>query len=379
MRTILIDATCVAGRLTGIERYTQEITKEFVQQAGDHKYQFIILLSKKAQWLEPISNGDSVKIIKSPFSQRIFTEQVWIPYVIHFIEPSFALFLGFPPGLSVFFLRKNIKIFKTVYDANMWLYPETLSLKNKFYMRPLELFGMHYYNFIFTISESSLNGIVDFYPRLKNYILNAGCGIDIVKFNNLDSMKLSAIMQKYNLSKRYILFVGTLEPRKNLPFLISVLHKIKKQLQNIPLIIVGRQGWGAEDVIDKINEFQMCDQVRILGTVNDDDLPYIYKSASMFLFPSIYEGFGLPVLEAMAAGIPVIASNTSSIPEVAGRAALLLSPYDKNGWTDAILKVLGDENLRNRMIVDGFEQMKKFNWSDVATRIINTIKQYDKL
>ncbi len=167
----------------------------------------------------------------------------------------------------------------------------------------------------------------------------------------------------------YILFVGTLEPRKNLPTLLEAYRQVRDRKRVYPmpaLALTGREGWLFMQVYDKINELGLRDKVQPLGGVPDADLVELYRGARAFAMPSLYEGFGLPVLEAMQCGVPVVSSNAGSLAEVAGEAGMLLDPNDVAGWAGALERVLLDEEKAERMRHAGLRQAARFSWQRAA-------------
>jgi glycosyltransferase involved in cell wall biosynthesis len=179
--------------------------------------------------------------------------------------------------------------------------------------------------------------------------------------------RLAHIRATYSLPERFVLCVGTIEPRKNLPVLFEALaSRRERNLEMWDLAIVGKPGWLYEPTFRRVTELGLQDRVRFVGYVGDHDLPAIYSAASVLAMPSRYEGFGLPVLEAMACGTPVVCSNMSSLPEVAGGAALLVAPDDVQGWEEAITHVLNDGTLRAGMCERGLAQAARFTWEQAA-------------
>jgi glycosyltransferase involved in cell wall biosynthesis len=374
MHKLIIDATLLRDRLTGIERYTLEVTKALVEQAVEIDCSVLLLLAHESTNQEFAKlNKLPCTIVKSPFRSRLLTDQIWIPIVLARNVSKTCFFPGFPPGLAVRFFSRKHQIVRTVYDAVMWRLPETLSWKNKLYMRPFETFGLAYYDTIFTISDFSKRELSYFFPGVGNRIFNTSIGIDYQKYYPPSIESINFIRNKFNLPEHYFLFIGTLEPRKNLPFLLEVFYHLKDRHPELRLLLVGRLGWGRKIVDETINKLGLATQVRILGSVKDADLFSILRASEGLLFPSLYEGFGLPVIEAMACGVPVIASNTSSIPEAAGEAAMLLSPTDKYAWSNAIVKIVSDDTLRQKMKEEGFRQAMKFDWHNVAKRILKIL------
>lgn len=193
-----------------------------------------------------------------------------------------------------------------------------------------------------------------------------------------DQKALQAVREKYKLGTApFILHVGTLEPRKNLPFLVRAFALAKKNHHiEAKLVITGKKGWYYEGLFQLVDELKLHEDVLFTGYVEDEDIPALYNAAKIFAFPSLYEGFGLPPLEAMASGTPVISSNTSSMPEVIGDAGILLPPENEVTWAAALVDLLTDEKKWQTCREKGLVQAKKFSWERCAQE---TIAVYEKV
>lgn len=175
------------------------------------------------------------------------------------------------------------------------------------------------------------------------------------------------VISKYKLTKRYILFVGTIEPRKNIEGLIKAYSLFPKAFrQAIPLVIVGKKGWNFETVDKMVVDLGLAHNVRFLGLVSDDELPGLYQSAAVVVYPSWYEGFGLPALEAMSYGAPVVTSNRSSLPEIVSNAAVLIDPGKPAEIAQAIKKILSNSKFRDNLSRKGLQRAKEFSWVKTA-------------
>ena len=182
------------------------------------------------------------------------------------------------------------------------------------------------------------------------------------------------ITSKYNLPKRYILFVGTIEPRKNIEGLVKAYSLFPRAFrQAIPLVIVGKRGWNFENVDQMVEQLGLKNNVRFIGFIPDSELPGLYQSAGVVVYPSWYEGFGLPVLEAMSYGTPVITSNRSSLPEVVGDAAILINPEKPQEIAQAIKKVLSDSKFREILCHKGLQRAKEFSWVKTAATTLSVL------
>ncbi len=214
-------------------------------------------------------------------------------------------------------------------------------------------------------SEATKRDALKFYSPPPDKVHVIPYGVDS-RFFHVESGAIEAVRHKYGLPDAFLLTVGTIEPRKNLTRLLGAYLALRAQGVAIPLILVGRRGWRSREFVKKLEDSQLGPSVRILGFVDDVDLPALYAAATVFAYPSLYEGFGFPVLEAMAAGTPVVSSDAASLPEVVGQAGLLVSPYDTNGLAEAIRTVIAHPDLRASLREAGLQQAQRFTWSETA-------------
>jgi glycosyltransferase involved in cell wall biosynthesis len=187
-----------------------------------------------------------------------------------------------------------------------------------------------------------------------------------------EPVRAAAVRRRYDLPERYVLFVGTLEPRKNINTLLRAFaHVIAEEPRHdLSLVVAGGKGWGSEDYVATAEALGLHDEVRFVGFVEDDHLPDLYRGASLFVYPSLYEGFGLPVLEAMACGTPVITSNRTALPEVAGEAALLVDPTQPEALAAAMSSLVCDGALRQALRAKGLARARAFTWDAVAQQTL---------
>ena len=368
---VIIDATSLVRKWTGIENYTNNLIVNLISHIDKSDELIILVRNKIPKSLK--TDKKNIKIIMSPFKSQILTEQFWIPFVKKFYKPDVIHFPAFPPP---FFLRKNI-IF-TVHDATMWKYPNTLSFKNKIYMKPLSKIGISKAEKILTVSESSKVELIDVFNNIEEKIVNTGISISN-EFKSTGDKQLNAeVLDKYNINKKYFLTVGSIEPRKNLMFLIKCFAKflIETNDKDIILVITGRGAWGAKEVVNFISEKNMESQIILTGYVPEEDLMSLYTQCEFFIFPSLYEGFGLPVLEAMACGSPVILANTSSLPEVAGDTGIYFNPHDPEELIKILKSVYRDKTIKENLSRNGHKRSLKFSWVDVVDKVYNEYKKY---
>ena len=180
---------------------------------------------------------------------------------------------------------------------------------------------------------------------------------------------------KYNLPDNFILFLGTIEPRKNI---LGLIEAFEKSYSSLPLpyslVIAGAPGWNNKKIYERAATSPLKERIKFIGYVESEDKPALYASASLFVYPSFYEGFGFPALEALASGVPVITTNRSSLPEITGPSAYLVNARYPGQLSEAITKLLTDQNLRERQIKNGLVQAEKFKWKKAAGEFLEVIK-----
>ena len=185
-------------------------------------------------------------------------------------------------------------------------------------------------------------------------------------FNQL-ALAPAHVRERYGLPPHFLLFVGTIEPRENLERLIAAFNLVAPKIKHT-LVIVGARGWKTSPIYGAASASPFRDRILFTGLVDDGDLPAVYNLADAFVYPSVYEGFGIPVIEAMACGTPVVTSNVSALPEVAGDAALLIDPFDVRGLAGAMERIVHDEPLRATLRAKGLERAKRFSWDTSARK-----------
>lgn len=262
----------------------------------------------------------------------------------------------------------------TVYDLTFMRYPERLTTARRLYLRMFTALTCRRAKRVIAISQSTADDLTNLLDIPADKIDVTPLGYDTAAYRPLPSDQLAAFIQKYQLPDRFWLFVGTLEPRKNLVMLLNAYAQVP-QSERLPLILGGGKGWMVDDIFATIERHQLADEVTHVGFIPTEDLPLWYNLAEVFLYPSVFEGFGLPVLEAMACGTPFITSNVSSLPEVAGDAGMTLPPDNIDHWTEALKQVYHDTTWRMSAREQGFQQALQFTWQRTARL---TIESYRK-
>ena len=264
----------------------------------------------------------------------------------------------------------------TVYDLAWLHFPETMSRYNLFVHRIFAEKAIRRADLIVAISRSTAEDLIQFLdvPAEKIKLVYPGISEQYKPRDPLQAAEY--ISRKYNVSPRYMAAVGTVEPRKNLTLLVRAMGILKNKGQiGCPLLISGGKGWKNTRLFQEIESAGLTEnEIRFLGYLPDEDLPLFYAGSQVFLFPSLYEGFGLPPLEAMACGTPAVASDAKCMPEVLGDAAILVPPTDAEGFAAAIARLSLDGSLRRSLRIAGICQAEKFRWEDSVKQLLDAFE-----
>jgi glycosyltransferase involved in cell wall biosynthesis len=255
----------------------------------------------------------------------------------------------------------------TLYDLSFALFPETHLRVLRWSSNVLVPRFLKECERVIAISESTKRDAIRLYGIPEDKIVVTHLAAED-RFRPADPDRVAEVRERFGLPTRFILYVGTIEPRKNLDVLLGALVRLKGQGRAVPLVVAGRLGWLYDGFLARIRSLGLEDLVLLPGFVPDDDLPALYTAAEVFVYPSVYEGFGIPVLEAMGCGTPVLCSDASSLPEVAGDGGILLPPGDPAAWAEAIARLTEGPALRGELRERGFRQSSRFRWEETARR-----------
>lgn len=255
----------------------------------------------------------------------------------------------------------------TIYDLSFMRYPAAFHPLNRLYLTWAVRYAARHANYVIAISESTKRDLVELVGARPERIRVIYCGKDAAFAPLTDRTALAAWRAARGVPDKMLLFVGTIEPRKNIVRLLRAFARAKRAAR-LPhhLVLIGARGWKYDQVDQTIVQENLTNAVQFVGYVPHAELPRWYHAAEAFVYPSLYEGFGMPPLDAMASGTPVITSNAASLPEVVGDAALQVAPTDEAALADAIVRVLTDTALREQMIARGLEQAARFSWTRTA-------------
>ncbi len=383
---IAIDLTSLADNFSGIERYAMNIARELIEMDEKEEHTYILLFKRKVhpqfQKYQKKKNVD-MKVYKG--QNKLLFAQILLPFHLYGIRADVFLFLAFQGPLL--FWRRGI--FNMIPDLTCWDCPETMKKHMEWYFKLSILNALLVSRGIITISRFTRDRIVDKFHYKKKKITIAYCGISDVfmdyarnqayngsgnaaeKEEEIRNRSLD-VRHKYHLPEQYLLCLATLEPRKNLPFLVEAyVELLEEGSVEVPLVLAGRKGWKMDGFWERI-EKEYAQKIIVTGFIEDEDLPYVYHMADCFIFPSIYEGFGMPPLEAMAVGTMTISSNAASLPEALGNAAAYFDPHDKEGLKERIR-----QGIRQQCGEVTVEEIRRrigmFQWRRSAEKVMRRI------
>jgi glycosyltransferase involved in cell wall biosynthesis len=363
-----IDASRTAGRnRTGTENYALHLIRAMVAEADAHDFRLYFNAPPPAG-LFPTSSHLSYRVIPWP---RLWTH-VRLSLELTRRRPDVL----FVPS-HVMPLVCPVPAIVTVHDLGYLAYPEAHGRFDRWYLDWTTRRHIRVAAHLLADSEATRQDLIRHYGADPNRITVVYPGLDPAFRPIDDPDQLATVQSRYGISSEYLIHVGTLQPRKNLDRLLDAFDRIDNSQLTIDnsqfqLVLAGKSGWLAGDLVARARA--MPDRVRLLGHVDQQDLPALISGARALVMPSLYEGFGFPVLEAMACGTPVVASNVSSLPEVAGDAALLVDPHDTDALADALARILTDEGLRAELRRRGLQRARQFTWQRAARRTLTILE-----
>ncbi len=376
-----IDYSGAVWQRAGIGRYVRLLSEALLRLDRENQYVLIYprgLPGRPAPFLQHMQRlrqqHPHVQARAIPLPHRwttILWQRLRLPIPIElfsgrldvFWSPDFVL----PPQLGG---RRII----TVHDVAFLIHPEYTVPSLRQYLQRALVRAVKRADLVLAGSLCTRQDVIDFLPVEPERVTLLYSGVH-PSFRPLeDPAALETVRARYNLPERFLLTVGTIEPRKNLPRLIEALAGLAEE-ERLPLVVVGQPGWLYESTFAAVERLGLGSQVVFPGFIPDEDMPALYNLARALAYPSIYEGFGVPPLEAMACGTPVLTSNVSALPEVGGQAALYVEPADVEAIREGLRRILWDENLRARLRPAGRERARLFTWDNAAERLLELVGQ----
>ncbi len=375
---ICIDISPAVHHKAGLGRYAQELTAALMASGAENEYLAFYNEPETAHIAPPL---DRLPRLTSNLTTKPWRMRVLVSHLARRPQDSLAR------GVDIFHATAHllprftrVKTVFTLHDLAFRICPETHTRVNRVFLSAAMPRFLRAADAIIAVSQWTKADAMRLYgiPEDKITVIYEGVH---PHFRPPTAEDIAAARRKYNLPERFILYLGTIEPRKNLSVLLDAYALLRSQhvCADARLVIAGKKGWLYEPFLRHVRELGLQDEVLFPGFIADDDLPALYGAADVFAYPSLFEGFGLPVLEAMACAVPVVCSNASSLPEVAGDAALLVSPHDTAALAAALQRVLADAELRVKLVTLGLAQARRFTWQETARQTLAVYNQvYEK-
>lgn len=369
-----IDARVLQGTAkTGIGEYAEQLIKAVLALDDVNRY-FIFTNSSRPINLPRLSLKKNIPTANFHYPNKFFNLSILTlkqPRLDNLLAKKYAekIDCWFSPHFNFTALTPTVFQILTVHDLSFELFPEFFTTKQRWWHRAvLPAKQCLNANQIIVPSQNTKNDLIDRYhlPAGKITVIYPGCSPIFDDPLNSTAQKIQEIKTKYQLPEEFILFLGTVEPRKNITAIIDAFTSISSQLPGLHLVVAGGNGWKNHSLYEGAAKSTAAAKIKFIGWVKDEEKPALYQSAASFIYPSFYEGFGFPVLEAMRAGTPVITSDRSSLPEITADAALLINPLNSADIAEKILLVMTKPEIKNRLIAAGKIQSKKFSWGQAA-------------
>ena len=373
MPRIGIDVTAALTQGGGIGRYTRELVRALAVAQKGASYdtpRFSLFSARPPARMpvpDPLPTGADFTFLPAPVSEK-WLYRLWyrlrLPIPVQLVTGPLDLFHS--PDFVLPPTSGNIPTLLTVHDLSFVHFPDTFPKALVDYLNSVVPWSVERATHVVADSQATKDDLVQLWGVAEKKVTVLYSGVSRTYRPDIDVAATQRVRERYGLEKRpYLLTVGTVQPRKNYQMLIRAFAAAAGDLP-YDLAIAGGRGWLDDQMLNEAHKQGINDRVRFLGFVADEDLPALYSGATLFLFPSLYEGFGLPVLEAMACGVPVIMSNSSSLPEVGGNAVLPLPPDATDAWTGAISTLLRDTELRAQLQEAGLQRVRDFSWQKSA-------------
>jgi glycosyltransferase involved in cell wall biosynthesis len=387
MARIGIDIRCLSdGKKTGVEEYTRSILEQLFEL--DKKNQYVLFLNSFRESnfdLKVFSRFKNVSVKKFNYPNKFLNFCFW-----YLRWPYADLMLGgvdifFMPNINFVALSKKTKLVLTIHDLSYEIFPQTFSAKRRLWhhiINPRKLAQRA--DKIIAVSQSTKNDIVSRWriSEEKVEVIYNGILADFEELNHNDP-KIIKVKEKYHLPFNFIFYLGTVEPRKNIPAIVKAYDHLRElnnpQLDKYKLVIAGAKGWKIKNILSVMRNAKFTDDIIFISNITNEDKAAVYTMASLFVYPSFFEGFGIPVLEAMRCGVPTITSNSSSLPEVVGDGAIMIDPDKPDELYSAMKELLLNRDFYADMQQQALRQAVRFNWKASARELLKIFEKKLKL
>jgi glycosyltransferase involved in cell wall biosynthesis len=367
-----IDVTSAITQGGGIGRYTRELVQALIALDSDNNYRLFSAKPPAALPVaDPIPSAPHVDYMPALLDER-WLYRLWyrlrLPLPVQLITGQLDLFHS--PDFVLPPVSGNIPTLLTVHDLSFVHSPQTFPARLVSYLNRVVPWSVNRATHILADSLATKQDLIDVWQVPADKITVLYCGVNAMFQPVTEDEVLTAVRHRYNLGKTpYVLCVGTIQPRKNYQMLIRAFRPVAAALPH-NLIFAGGKGWLYKEMMAEVEKQELNGRVHFIGFVDDADLPALYSASELVAMPSLYEGFGLPLLEAMACGVPVLSSNASSLPEVVGETAVTLSPHNQQAWSQTLHDLLSDPDARQQMVTAGFQQVRQFTWQKSARQLL---------
>lgn len=368
---IAIDTTAMPVQRVGAGNYILNLACKIVENIGQNECVIFTNARAMHDFMAIKSRATFISLTGNSRFQRILWEQFRLPALVR----SNRVDLLHSPHYTVP-LVLDCKSVVTFHDMTFFIYPQMHKTYKNIFFRTMMRLSAKRADAIIADSESTRQDILRILKIAPSRVTVVPLGVLPNYRPVLQTQMIEVIRHKYKLPERVILYVGVLEPRKNLLMLVRAFKKLVHRGLPHSLAIVGRKGWMYEELFRSITRLELQDRIIFTGYVPEEELPLFYNIADVFVYPSVYEGFGLPVLEAMACGTPVVTSNVSSMPEIVGETGILVNPFDEQELANAIERVVTDPALSSELRHKGLMRASQFTWEQTA---LNTIAVYERV
>ncbi len=374
MTILAIDATALPPNPVGAGQYIIHLIRALPQVAGDAR--FLVYAQPHGRSLIALPESETLRFVVLPQmspARRLLWEQTAFPAMLRRSGADVLLSLHYTMPLV-----KPLPQVVVFHDMTFFLFPHLHTFSKRHFFRWMIRQSARRADHILTVSESTRQDTLRFSDAPPEKITAAPLGVTPDFHPIDDAAALEGVRARYALPQRFVLFVGLLEPRKNLPALLRAFQKVAPACPDVQLVIVGRKGWMYEQALHLVTSLGLQGRVHFTGYVTQQDLPVVYNLAEVVAYPSLYEGFGLPVLEAMACGKPVVTSNRSAMPEIAGQAAVLVPPESPDALAQALARLLESPEERVRLSAAALRRAAQFTWQRTARLTLDACRKVMK-
>lgn len=365
---------------SGVSEFTKEILSGLLSLDGEDEFRLYYNSLKSVAHRFPVFGQTNVKIVSSKYPNKIFNYAMQKHLRWPKLDRAAGADVFFAPHINFYALSRKCPSILVVHDLSFLRYPEFFSRRKNIWHSQLATEKLvRQFTKVVAISQNTKNDLAELCGLDPNQVevIHSGISLDYKPIER-DSQTSAKVKEKYGLPKRFIMSLGTIEPRKNFQGLIAAFELLLDRngdLNDVELIIAGGLGWKSDATMTAWKKSKHRDKIRFIGYVDNQDKPALYSSAELFVFPSFYEGFGFPPLEAMACGTPVVSSFASSLPEILEEAAVYIDPFDSADIASAMEQVLNNSRISSTLKEKGFIQASKYDWTKSAEQYLKIIRK----